>query len=96
MNSEEKNDQLVIEMTRGCICDSLTVNGKEEIDLTDEERHNILTRIANSKIFKNKILKFNLNDLLQFISYNMFDEVYADDEPCECCGDYVESYKVTL
>ena len=38
-----------IQMTRGCIANSLTVDGKEEINL-------------------------------------------SDDEPCETCGDYVETY----
>jgi hypothetical protein len=30
-----------IQMTRGCIANSLTVDGKEEIDLSDNERQEI-------------------------------------------------------
>lgn len=36
---------MILRMVRGCICDSLSVDGKEEIDLTDEERQEVLKKI---------------------------------------------------
>lgn len=35
---EIKNSPMYLSMTTGCTADSLTVNGKEEIDLTPKER----------------------------------------------------------
>ena len=36
---------MTIRMVRGCIHDSLRVDGKDEIDLTDEERQVVLKKI---------------------------------------------------
>jgi hypothetical protein len=72
-------------MVRGCIHDSLRVDGKEEIDLTDEERQVVLKNIF--EYIKPK----DLNNVLQeFVQ--IFGEYECDDEPCETCGDYVETY----
>lgn len=68
--------------SEGCICDSLQVNGKEEIDMTDEERQSVI-----NDIFK-YIRPRDLNYLLQWF-VELYGEYRSDDEPCECCGDYV-------
>ena len=36
---------MLLKMVRGCMADSLTVDGKEEMDLTDGERKEVLKRI---------------------------------------------------
>ena len=33
-----------IQMTRGCIANSLTIDGREEIDLSDNERQGVLLK----------------------------------------------------
>lgn len=73
------------ELVRGCICDSLTVDGKSEVDMTDEERQAVIDNIY--KRLKPK----DLNYLLQWYIVQ-FGEYISDDEPCECCGDYVEEW----
>ena len=70
-------------LTRGCICDSLTINDKQEVDMSDEER----------KAYMDKISKWILDSgnfnyfLASFIED--FGDFDCDDEPCECCGDTV-------
>lgn len=76
---------MILRMVRGCICDSLSVDGKEEIDLTDEERQEVL-----KKIFEH-LKPQDLNNILQDL-IEMFGEYECDDEPCETCRDYVETY----
>ena len=76
---------MIIRMVRGCICDSLSVDGKEEIDLTDEERQVVLNNIF--EYIKPEHLNNALQELVQ-----LFGEYECDDEPCETCGDYVETY----
>ena len=74
-----------IQLTRGCIAGSLTIDGKEEIHLTDEQRQEVLQHIINH--LKPEDLNYVLQDLAE-----TFGEYESDDEPCETCGDYVETY----
>ena len=69
----------------GCTAFSLTVDGKEEIDLTDEERQEVLNKIF--KALKLEDLNYLLQDLIP-----SFGEYGSEDEPCECCGDIVSWY----
>lgn len=78
-----------LQMTRGCICDSLTVDGKPEIELSElEKRH-----------CKNLIFSYlglmDLNYLLQLVLEN-FGEYSATDKPCECCGDIIENFELEI
>lgn len=38
---------MILKKVTGCICDSLTVDGVEEIDLTDKDRRKVLNKISN-------------------------------------------------
>ena len=74
-----------IQLIRGCIAGSLTIDGKEEIHLTDDERQEVLRHIFNH--LKPEDLNYVLQNLAE-----TFGEYESDDEPCETCGDYVEKY----
>lgn len=76
---------MILRMVRGCIHDSLRVDGKEEIDLTDEERMEVLRKIFD------QLKPQDLNNVLQGL-IEMFGDYECDDEPCETCGDFVETY----
>ena len=76
---------MIIRMVRGCIYDSLSIDGKEEIDLTDEERQVVLNNIFEY------IKPEHLNNVLQEL-VQIFGEYECDDEPCGTCGDYVDTY----
>ena len=67
------------------MANSLTVDDKEEMDLTDDERRNVLKRIFEH-------LKPNdLNGVIQILIERFGDCCKTDDEPCETCGDYVDT-----
>ena len=51
-----------IQMTRGCIANSLTIDGKEEIDLSDNERQEVLRHIFEH--LKAQDLNYVLQDLV--------------------------------
>jgi len=76
---------MTIKMVRGCICDSLCIDGKEEIDMTDEERQVVLNTILE------RLKPQDLNYVLQVL-VKTFGDYVCDDSPCETCGDYVETY----
>lgn len=78
---------MILECVRGCICDSLNADGIEEIYMTDEQRQDVIEHIF-------KWLKANpdqLNYAMQAL-IPQFGEYESDGEPCECCGDIVETY----
>lgn len=81
-----------IKMVRGCICDSLTIDGKEEINLNDRERVEIIKKV--SEHLKGLEARY-LNELLQFLLEKM-GKYSCSGQPCECCGDFVETYKVEI
>lgn len=77
-----------IEYTRGCMAWSLTADGTEEVDMTDEQRTEVKKKICEW------IMKYpDLNGLLRLLTKECYDKYECDNEPCECCGDYVETYK---
>jgi len=83
-----------IEMVEGCMCDSLTIDGVEEIDMTDDARQKYIEDICEGL---KKVIKPNeLNYFLQHVAYNYGKSKRLYDEPCSCCGDYVYSYTLEI
>ena len=78
-----------LEMVRGCICDSLTVDGEEEYTLSDDKREEVLDCICS------RLYPKDLNRFLQWYIQE-YGEYDCDDKPCECCGDYVQTWTVEL
>ena len=74
-----------LELVRGCVCDSLNIDGTEEIDLTDKQRQEVLDRIF--KVLKPEHLNMLLQDLIE-----EHGEYSHSDEPCEQCGDYIDTW----
>lgn len=67
------------------MADSLTVDGKEEMDLTDGERKKVLKRIFDCLEPKDLI------EVMQVL-IERFGNCETDDQPCATCGDYVDTY----
>lgn len=81
-----------LKMIQGCVFDSLTIDGKEEINLNDIERKEIINKVCEHL---KKIEPQYLNELLQFFLVKMGD-YSCSVQPCECCGDFVETYKIEI
>lgn len=76
---------MTLKMVRGCMAYSLTVDGKEEKDLTDGERKKVLRRIFD------RLEPKDLNEVMQVL-IERFGNCETDDQPCATCGDYVDTY----
>ena len=87
--SDTKKGMMRIKLVRGCVCDSLTVDGKDEYAMTDDERQDVLKKIFES------LTPGDLNYVLQALVKEM-GEYDCDDRACECCGDTVEWYVLDL
>lgn len=76
---------MILKMVRGCMADSLTVDGKKEMDLTDGERKKVLKRIFD------RLEPKDLNEVMPVL-IERFGNSETDDQPCATCGDYVDTY----
>lgn len=78
-----------LEYTDGCICTSLTIDGKETIDMNVEDFKSVIYKLIS-----------NENDLgtLQHIWIVLMEQQgkYEDLGQCEECGDYITKYTLEI
>ena len=78
-----------LEYTDGCICTSLTIDGKETIDMNVEDFKSVIHKLIG-----------NENDLgtLQHIWIVLMEQQgkYEDLGRCEECGDYITKYTLEI
>jgi hypothetical protein len=88
-----------LELTEGCICDSFTADGKFINTLSEKELKDILkavvAKITTTK-YEDENTVYYLQNILYEIVSRFYDEYESDDEPCECCGDFVETFKMEV
>ena len=68
----------------GCICDSLTADGVEEIDMTPDQRMTVIDKICDWLKKNPDQLNYVMQDLIE-----TFGDYKVSEEACECCGDHV-------
>lgn len=92
-----------LELTEGCICNSFTdrftADGKDINSMSEKELKDILKavveKIINTKYEDENTVYYLQNTLKDIVSL-FCDECKSDDEPCECCGDFVETFKMEI
>ena len=72
----------------GCICDSLSVEGKEFNEMSLEEQREILHKLVDNAD--------GVTLQQMFIEYMEDESEWHTSGPCECCGDLVEYYKLEI
>lgn len=82
-----------LEMIKGCMTNSLKIDCEEEIDLCPETRQMHRMNICNW--LRKHEVEISTSELVEFIletcgSWNL------SDEPCPCCGDFIETYKLKI
>jgi hypothetical protein len=78
---------MILKLVRGCVCDSMTADGVEEIDMTPKQRQETIDAIFRWLKKNPDQLNYVMQDLI-----SDFGDYECDDEPCECCGDLVQTY----
>ena len=79
---------MILHNVSGCMAFSLNIDGKEEIDMTDAERMQVIDKIYEWMKRHPELL----NNILQDLSSSFGEYNVISDEPCECCGDIVDEY----
>lgn len=76
----------------GCMANELSVNGVNEVDMTDSQRQNVIHKM----FMWYKKHPEHLNELLQYFIEAHYEDYEYSDKPCECCGDVVTTFKLTI
>lgn len=88
-----------LELTEGCICDSFTADGKDINSMSGQELKDILkavvAKITNTK-YEDENKVSHLQTILRDIVSLYYDEYDIDKEPCDCCGDWVDTYTMNV
>lgn len=88
-----------LKIIEGCVCDRFTVDGKDIDSMSGQELKEILkavvAKITNTKYEDENIIYCLINTLYEIVS-RFYDEYESDDKPCECCGDFVETFKMDI
>lgn len=79
-----------IKMTTGCLYESLTIDGTEEINLSEEKRKEALEKVLT--VIKSE----DLNELLYWLVPKYAQDYECSETACDCCGDYVDTYTLTI
>ena len=78
-----------LEYTDGCICTSLTVDGKETADMTSEE-----IKVSIQAMLDREIDFAVLQDISTTLIESQGE--YRDLGHCEECGDWISNYTLEL
>lgn len=78
-----------LEYTDGCICTSLTVDGKETVDMSKEELKEVICKLLERESDLG-VLQDIWRDLVT--SQGEFEDLGH----CEVCGDYITSYTLEI
>lgn len=78
-----------LEYTDGCICTSLTVDGKETADMTSEE-----IKVSIQAMLDREVDVAILQDIWMALIESQGE--YKDLGHCEECGDWISNYTLEL
>lgn len=78
-----------LEYTDGCICTSLTVDGKETVDMSKEELKEVICKLLDKESDLG-VLQDIWRDLVT--SQGEFEDLGH----CEECGDYITRYTLEI
>jgi hypothetical protein len=81
------------EITLGCTCFSYTIDGTEIVDYENDDKlkeaiHALVDRCKDSSVLQDIFSNLVMSDTST--------KYECSEEPCECCGDYVENYKLKI
>lgn len=91
-----------IELTHGCNCEAFEADGNNVYKLPDELLLAMLSLMARKISFKWRECeledwrRIELAKILSDMVEHFPDKEEHSNKPCECCGDYVETYTMEI
>jgi hypothetical protein len=85
-----------IEVVNGCMAYNFEIDGKYINDCTIDEMKDALTKATDYVV--RKANEERISDLQIAIRnlVELFGDCECDGIPCECCGDFIETYTLEL
>lgn len=88
-----------IELVQGCIAYRFDADGKPMMDMSEGELKDILIKVVNKVTQRTELTegqKSYLYDAIMLLVEDFPDRCLYSDEPCECCGDWIETYTMEI
>lgn len=82
-----------IELTEGCVCTGMDVDGTPISEMSEEQRHEV--RKILCEYILNHEDEFDLFRLGGIVVTNANSE-YSYSGPCECCDEYINTWKMEI
>lgn len=79
-----------LKYTEGCVCDSLTIDGIETIDMNVDDFKSVLHKLLDRETDIGILQSVFMHLMSSQGNYE------CSDRPCESCGDYVTTYTLEL
>ena len=81
-----------IELIDGCVCTGMYVDGTSISEMSEEQRHEV------RKVLCEYILNHEEFDLFRLgaIVVSLADSEYSYSGPCECCDEYINTWKMEI
>lgn len=81
-------------MIRGCVCDTLEIDDKKEVELSTEEKTNVLDYILKDSPLRKLYKPEDLNEFICNLCETFGEYKYLGK--CDQCGDWIEEYKLII
>ena len=82
-----------IEVIDGCVCTGMYIDGTSIREMSEEQRHEV--RKALCEYMLNHEDEFDLFRLGGIVVTNA-DSEYSYSGPCECCDEYINTWKMEI
>lgn len=83
-----------IELTHGCNCQAFEADGMPINQMPIKDIKDIVMKQMEVALQSEQY--YDLYNLAYFLTEHFYDDWNQTDEPCECCGDYVETYTMEI
>lgn len=85
---------MTIELNKGCTVTGISVNNTLYSELNTKEQ-DVFRHFVCNLLYQNKD-DIDIFDLTEFLLEKHPNATYTFSQPCECCGDCIETYKLDI
>lgn len=82
-----------IEVIDGCVCTGMYIDGTSISEMSKDQRHEVREALCKYIMeHEDEIDLFRLGAIVVSIA----DSEYSYSGPCECCGEYINTWKMEI